>query len=73
MGERLNTTAEGQSITRLLTTMPHRGETRFLYGPDLDPITAPLCLCERLRRVCEPEFIHILTRLGLDASLPKTE
>jgi hypothetical protein len=73
MGERLNTTAEGQSISRLLTTTTLDGETRFLYGPDLDPITAPLCHRERLHHVCEPEFGHILTRLGLDASLPQTD
>jgi hypothetical protein len=73
MGDRLNITPDGQAVTRLSTTAPQAGETRFMYGPDLDPIAALICLCERLQQRCKPEFIYLLTRLGLDATLPPIE
>lgn len=73
LGVRLKTTPEGQAVITSLTTTPHKGETRFLYGPDLQAITAEICSVERLHAQCEPAFIELLTRLGLEATLPTVD
>src|ERR1051325_4155616 len=46
MGARLNTLPAGQEVIRLLTTTPQEGETRVMYGPDIDAITSPTCTPE---------------------------
>ena len=73
MGQRLNTLPAGQDLVRQLTSTPREGETRFIYGPDMNPITAPTCSSARLQQVCQPAFVQLLTRLALEATLPRAK
>lgn len=72
MRRRLNTLATGQEITKSLTTTPQGGETRMIYGPDMQPIAAAVCLIMRRDSHCEPHFVQTLNLLALEITLPQT-
>ena len=68
---RLDTTPAGREITKRLTATPQGGETRMLYGPDMQPMAAAVCLVARLEARCKPEFVRLLNTFALETTLPE--
>jgi hypothetical protein len=70
MVARLRTIAEGEFLSERLEAPPLQGIPRLICGPDLEAISTTSCVPERCHQSCRTGFVHILTDLGLDSTLP---